>query len=74
MRGYVKLSLHIADVETGQVVWSSGPVEGAGYERWPGLLERVKGVLTNKYLWLVVVIVAALVLVYGALKRAARPR
>lgn len=71
MRGYVKLSLHIADVETGRIVWSSGPVEGEGYAHWTDVVGRVWG---NTYFWIglgvIVVVIAALVI----LKRASQPR
>ncbi len=32
--GRVKMSVHLAEVETGQIVWSSGPVEGFAYMHW----------------------------------------
>jgi TolB-like protein len=34
IRGRVKVSVHLAAVETGQIVWSSGPVEGDAYMHW----------------------------------------
>lgn len=33
-RGRVKISVHLADVETGQMLWSSGPVESEAYMHW----------------------------------------
>lgn len=34
IRGHVKMSLILADVETGQELWRSGPLEGEAYMHW----------------------------------------
>ena len=34
IRGYVKMTVRMADVETGQILWSSGPVVGEAYIHW----------------------------------------
>lgn len=40
IRGHVKVTAHLADVETGQVAWSSGPVEGEAFIHWTDALTR----------------------------------
>lgn len=71
MRGMARLSVHIADVETGRVVWSSGPVEGAGYMHWS---EMVTAVIMDRFVWVVVVVVLAMAVLLMVVKRAATPR
>lgn len=69
-RGRARLSVHLAKVETGQVVWSSGPVEGTYVSD--------AAVATQYWRFLVVPAcvvagVITLVIVVRMIKRAARP-
>ncbi len=38
--GHVKISVSLAEVETGEILWSSGPVEGEGYIHWASAATR----------------------------------
>ena len=40
LRAGVRLTLNLADVETGQILWSSGPVEGEAWEHWATATSR----------------------------------
>ena len=40
IRGHIKLSVNLADVETGQILWSSGPVEAEAYIHWSDALTK----------------------------------
>lgn len=40
VRGHAKMSVQLADVETGQVLWSSGPVEGEAFIHWSDAVTR----------------------------------
>ncbi|MHC5055632.1 MAG: hypothetical protein ACYTKD_13060 [Planctomycetota bacterium] len=70
-RGSARLSLFIADVETGEIVWSSGPVEGEAFAHWSDLIVRFWNYPLVWVIVLVVVVVGGVVLL---LRRAARPR
>lgn len=39
-RGHAKISVHLAEVETGELVWSSGPVEGEAFLHWSDAVTR----------------------------------
>ncbi len=38
--GQVKISVNLAEVETGEILWSSGNVEGEGYIHWASAVTR----------------------------------
>ena len=38
IRAHTKISVHLADVETGQILWSSKPTEGEAYMHWSDAL------------------------------------
>ena len=38
IRGHAKVSLVLADVETGQELWRSGPLEGEAFMHWSDAL------------------------------------
>ena len=38
--GQVKVSVNLAEVETGEILWSSGNVEGEGYIHWATAVTR----------------------------------
>ncbi len=40
LRGRVKMSVHLAEVETGQILWSSGPVQAEAYIHWSDAITR----------------------------------
>jgi hypothetical protein len=40
IRGHTKLSVSLAEVETGQILWSSGPVDGEAYMHWSDALTQ----------------------------------
>ncbi len=71
IRGHSKLTLNVANVETGQIVWSSGPVEGDAYIHWSDALTQF---------WrfpVVILIIFGVLMLFGlmlkALRRAYRP-
>jgi hypothetical protein len=69
--GRVRMSVHLADVETGQIVWSSGPVEGAAYIHWSDAITQFW-----RYplvLLMVLVVLVILALFVHRLKKAYRP-
>ena len=70
-RGSARLSLHIADVETGQIVWSSGPVEGEAFSHWSDVIVRF---WNYPLLWVVVLVVIGVGIVIVLMRRAAMPR
>ena len=70
-RSSARLSLHIADVETGQIVWSSGPVEGEAFAHWSDVIVRF---WNYPLLWVVVLVVVVVGGVIMLMRRAATPR
>jgi len=40
MRGRVKMSVYLAEVETGRILWSSGPIETEAYIHWSDAVTR----------------------------------
>lgn len=75
-RALCRLNLHLANVETGEIVWSSGEVQAEAYPPWPDLVKRFW-----KYPLLViggvVVLIVVLAIIYKvkrAFRRAMRPR
>lgn len=70
-RGSARLSLHIADVETGQIVWSSGPVEGEAFAHWSDMIVRF---WNYPLLWVIVLVLVVVGVVVMLLRRASAPR
>lgn len=70
-RASARLSVHVADVETGRIVWSSGPVEGESFAHWSDVAVRF---WEYPAVWVVVLVVAGVAVVVWILKRAVRPR
>jgi hypothetical protein len=71
IRGRAKVSLNLADVETGQILWSSGPVEGEAYMHWSDALTsfwRYPMFLTG-----VLVLLVILLVIWRIIRRATRP-
>jgi len=75
-RSEVKITLHLADVETGQVVWSSGPIMGEAFVRWSDALTRFW-----RYPLILIGVIAALFILFVLLifirkmtRHALRPR
>jgi hypothetical protein len=68
-RGSVKLTVYLAHVETGELLWSSGPVQAQAYNDWTTMVERY-------WIYPAIAIGALIVLmVLGrAIKSATRPR
>ncbi len=70
-RGSARLSLHIADVETGQIVWSSGTVEGESFSHWSDVIVRF---WDYPLLWVIVLVVVIIGVVVMVRRRASTPR
>jgi hypothetical protein len=70
-RGVARLSLHISDVETGQLVWSSGPVEGESYSHWSDLIVRF---WNYPLLWGIVLLLVIIGVVVVLMRRATTAR
>lgn len=68
-RGRVKLTVYLAHVETGELLWSSGPVENEAYTDWTTMVERY---------WIYPAVVVGglivLVIVGNVIRKATRPR
>jgi hypothetical protein len=71
IRGHAKLSLVLADVETGQELWRSGPLEGEAFMHWSDAFTR----FWRYPLFLIglLVIVAVLAFVAAKFRRVFRP-
>ncbi len=69
-----RMTLHMADVETGQIVWSSRPVRASVWLEWPEIYQHA---LYHQVVWIVGAIFVVL-LVWTAFKKlfrsATRPR
>ena len=75
LRGRVKMSVHLAEVETGQILWSSGPVEAEAYIHWSDALTRFwryPVLLAGAIVGLIIVLVILRKIV-KAIKHASRP-
>lgn len=71
IRAHSKLSLVLADVETGQELWRSGPLEGEAYMHWSDAVTRF---WQYPLLLLFAIVLLFVVLVVAAkLRRAYRP-
>lgn len=75
VRGQMKLSLFLADVETGKVLWSSGPVTGESFVHWSDALAQFWRFPVLLIGGLVVLIVLLLILraIIRGIKHASRP-
>lgn len=40
IRGHVKMTVHLADVETGEILWSSNAIEAEAYLHWSDAITR----------------------------------
>lgn len=69
-RGYARLSVHIADVETGRIVWSSRLAEGEFLDK-RSFIERL---VLHPTFWITVGAVLGVCLLALVIKRATRPR
>ncbi len=61
IRGHVKVSLVLADVETGQELWRSGPLEGEAFMHWSDALMhfwRFPVLLLIGFLLLIIILLA----------------
>lgn len=69
-RAFARLSIHVAEVETGRIVWSSGLAEGEFVDR-SGLLKRA---LESRALLIAALVIVGVCLLAWIIKRAVRPR
>ncbi len=69
-RGSARLSLHIADVETGQIVWSRA-VEGESFSHWSDVIVRF---WDYPLLWVIVLVLVVVGVVVMLMRRASTPR
>jgi len=75
-RALCRLSLHLANVETGEIVWSSGEVRGEAYPAWPDLIKRFwrYPLFVLVGLLALIILLVIIVRVRRAFRRAMRPR
>jgi len=75
LRGQTKLTVYLAAVETGQVLWTSGPVQGEAYIHWSDALTQfwryplviIGGLIALVIVWIVLRGIGR------AIRRASRP-
>ncbi len=75
LRGRVKMSVHLAEVETGQILWSSGPVAAEAYIHWSDAITRFwqyPVLLAGAFVVLIIVLVI-LRKILRAITHASRP-
>lgn len=75
IRGYASVSIHLADVETGQILWSSETVSAEAYIHWSEALTRFWRYPLVGLGYLVGVIVVLLIVrkIIRGVKHATRP-
>jgi len=75
LRGSMKMSIHLGEVETGKILWSSGPVTEEAYIGWSDAISnfwRFPLLLLGAVVGLIVVLLI-LKLLFRAIRHAARP-